>query len=326
MRLAIIGFSQYLQTRYLPYLKKRKDISLCAVCDVASLQIDTIVGHDIPTYTNVDNMLACERPDAVIISSPHSYHAHQAAQCLNSGIPTFVDKPLACTLGEARRLVELAEQKQVLLGVGNQRRYEPPYRQLYDTVKEGRLGDIRLINFLVANSPWHDHTRSWRGDPSISGGGALIDIGYLALDIIIWLVGAPLNWVHAASPKNETHKVEQTLVLTAEFSSGTIVNLVVTYETAPGSVQEELSVYGNRGSIFTRRFQTERCGQPPIVIEHIHGKKSHSFQFDAFADNSRPLADFLDHLPHRKGMLADGESNLAILEIIERAYKSLTAK
>jgi predicted dehydrogenase len=329
MRLGAIGFSSYLRRAYIPYIKQRSDLQLNAVCDILEpadldrLVEDTKLDSRPALFRDLRTMLSAVHLDAVIISTPHVFHFEQAKACLEAGLHVMVDKPLACRSHEAEFLVALAESKSLKLAVANQRRYEPVYKYVKRAIDQERLGEIRLINYLFANSPWYDYSQSWRGDPSMSGGGALIDIGYLAVDMINWLLGRQLQWIDAVTPSPENNQTEQSVALLAEFTPSVLVSLTVSYEAPVPSVQEELSIYGLCGSIFTRRFCSKRSDAPPLLIEQSTSGEVHQISFTTDPDNSKPLDDFLRSIEEGTPMVSDGRSNLATVEFIDAAYRSI---
>ncbi len=329
MKLGVIGFSSYVRRAYIPYLRARADIELSAVCDIMeSADFDRLIAdaglNSRPAFfSDLQTMLASVDLDAMLISTPHIFHFEQVKACLEADLHVIVDKPLACQSKEAQALVILAESKGLKLAVANQRRYERPYQYVKQAMQQKRLGEIRLINYLFANSPWYDYSQSWRGDPSLSGGGALFDIGHLAVDMIIWLLERPLRWVYAVASTPDDKQVEQSVAILAEFEPNVLVNLTVSYEAPIPSVQEEMSIYGSHGSIFTRRFRSKRSIEPPQLIEQSKSGEVHHISFTEGPDNRKPLDDFLRGIEERSPILSDGKSNLPTVELIDATYRSI---
>lgn len=329
MKLGIVGFSAYVRRAYIPYLKDRSDVEISAICDIMpSTYLEKLISEtgyrSTPAiFSNLQTMLTHVNLDAIIVSTPHIYHFEQAKMCLDTDIHVLVDKPLACQSTEALNLISLAKSRGLRLAVGNNRRYERPYQYVKQVLQQKILGEIKLINYLFANSPWYDYSQSWRGDPTLSGGGALIDIGHLAVDMIVWLLECPLKWIYAAASTPDNAQVEQSVLILAEFEPATLVNLTVSYETPKPSIQEELSIYGSQGSIFTRRFRTKRSMEPPQVIEQLRNGEIHQISFTEGPDSSMPLQDFLLGIQDKSPIVSDGESSLLTVEFIDAAYRSL---
>jgi predicted dehydrogenase len=157
----------------------------------------------------------------------------------------------------------------------------------------------------------------------LSGGGALIDIGHLAVDMVVWLLDRPLYWVHAMALTPSDKRVEQSVSVMAGFEPDILVNLTISYEAPMPSVQEEMSIYGSGGSIFTRRFRTKRSTMPPEVIEQFRNGEVRNISFTEGPDSSNPLDDFLQSIEKNAEILSDGKSNLRTVEFIDAAYRSI---
>jgi predicted dehydrogenase len=206
------------------------------------------------------------------------------------------------------------------------RRFEGPYVHVHDAVTTGRIGDVSVFNYLVANSPREDWP-AWRTQVEWCAGGVLIDVGYLAVDLVAWILDAPITWVFASESGFLAPGVEHSVVMSVGFlnarqSEETVANLCLTYQTVPGSVQEELSVFGRNGSVFTRRFQAERSPAPPTVIEHLTGSQARHPVFSP-PDASAPLVDFVDSIRMRREARSSGRSHLRTVQLVEAGYRSI---
>ncbi|MSP12235.1 MAG: Gfo/Idh/MocA family oxidoreductase [Chloroflexi bacterium] len=329
MKIGIIGYSAYVRRAYIPYFKTHSEIELSAVCDILGLpeltELITKAGFDSRPllFHDLAEMLATIDIDAVIVSTPHSFHFDQVKTCLEAGKHVLVDKPISCRFRDAQALVEFAELKGLKLAVGNQRRYESPYRHIKARIAEGGMGEIKLVNYLFASSPWYNYAQSWRGDSDLNCGGAMIDIGHLAADMLVWLLDRPLCWVFADALTSGIKHVEQSVAILAEFEPHVLVSLTVSYEAPANSVQEELSIYGSRSNIFTRRFQPKRSIQPPILIEESTEGHVQEIVFTDLPEHWRPFEDFLRGIRTGSPIISDGRSNLGTIELIDAINRSV---
>lgn len=329
MRLGIIGFSKYFQRAYLPVIQSSRTIKLPTVCDVLNRNefyrlISKANLRQIPKlFHSIERFVSSNQIDAAIISTPHIFHYNQVKYCLESGLHVLVDKPLATKEHEVIELVEIADKKGLKLGVGNNRRYEEIYKYIKEAIAKEKYGEIKIINYLFANSPWYDYSCDWRGDPELNAGGALMDIGYLAVDMLIWLLDSPLCLLKAVGSHSKGYKGESSICILANSEPDTLVNLTVTYEAPSPSVQEELSIYGSRGSIFVRRFNSERSVSPPMVFEQVNNGKMDSVRFTMNPDCSAPLVDFLDSIKTNRPMIAEGKTTIPTIEFIGSVYSSI---
>lgn len=332
MKVGIIGFSKYLKKVYWRYLQTAPAIEITGICDIQpeseirDFYREQGVSPVPPLFTDYQLMLQSVELDVAIISSPHTLHFEQAFHCIQAGLHVYLDKPLACRLEEARILVKSAKKNNVHLAAGNQRRYELPYTSAKNIIHQPDFGSIRFIHYLFANSPWGDYSKIWRGNLALSGGGALMDIGYLALDTLLWLLNQPVEKVFAFTPQTSSLDVESTIALVAHFKRDIMANITISYDAPPSSVQEELAIYGSRKSLFIRRFQPQKSTTPPLLIELEGNGKYQEHTFDTLPDNSAPLKDFIQGITNKTVSQSTGASHLPTIEVIESCYKSIRDK
>jgi predicted dehydrogenase len=83
--------------------------------------------------------------EAVILCTPHELHAEQAISAAGHDKHVFCEKPLCLTLADAERVVQACERAGVVLGIGHERRFEPPIVDLMTRIAAGELGSILQI-------------------------------------------------------------------------------------------------------------------------------------------------------------------------------------
>ena len=146
MRIAIVGLGAIARKAYLPVVTALPGVELIfCTRDRAALEQLSRQYRVSERASNVGELLA-KRPDVAFVHTATESHAAVAGELLRAGIHVYVDKPLAYTYEEARRLVDEAERAGRLLLVGFNRRFAP----LYAALKE--KPDRRLI-FMQKNRP-----------------------------------------------------------------------------------------------------------------------------------------------------------------------------
>jgi UDP-N-acetyl-2-amino-2-deoxyglucuronate dehydrogenase len=193
-------------------------VLLVGVCDTDPKRLATAVAtHDVPGYGDHLTLLEEVRPDVVHICTPHDQHARVAVDCLERGVHVILEKPLAHTLDEGRRLVEAAERSSAKIAVCLQNRYNPPVQAMQRLLSSGELG--RVVG-CAATVLWHrsaDYylSRPWRGTWHRSGGGLLMNQAIHTVDLLQWLMGE----VTAASGQVATRVLGDVIEVedTAEF-------------------------------------------------------------------------------------------------------------
>jgi predicted dehydrogenase len=140
----------------------------------------------------MEAMLADDRVDVVHITSPnHLHHAHAKA-ALAAGKHVVCEKPLAMTSAESAELLRLASSSGLVHAVNFNIRFYPLCQHLHQLIREGRLGDVRLVSghylqdWLLLDTDWN-----WRLDPALGGSlRAVSDIGSHWLDLTSYLTGS----------------------------------------------------------------------------------------------------------------------------------------
>jgi predicted dehydrogenase len=152
-----------------------------------------------PAYESFEAMLADPRVDVVHITSPNHLHYPQAVAALAAGKHVICEKPLAMTSTETGELVRLAQASGLVHAVNFNIRFYPINRHLHQLVREGGLGDVRLVSghylqdWLLLDTDWN-----WRLEPGLGGSlRAVADIGSHWMDLTSHIAGQPIVSVMA---------------------------------------------------------------------------------------------------------------------------------
>ena len=96
--------------------------------------------------------------DAVVISTPPQTHYKIARDCLENNLHVLIEKPLATNSDDVRRLIQLAEDKNLVLMVGHTFEYNSAVRALKEMIDSGELGEIHYIDAVRASlGLFHPH-------------------------------------------------------------------------------------------------------------------------------------------------------------------------
>jgi predicted dehydrogenase len=150
-------------------------------------------------YASLDDLLSDERVEVVHVTSPNHLHHPQAKAILEAGKHVVCEKPLAMTGAESAELVRLAADSGKVNAVNFNIRFYPLNQHLRGVVREGGLGDIRLISghylqdWLLFETDWN-----WRLEPALGGAlRAVGDIGSHWLDLTSFISGLRVTEVMA---------------------------------------------------------------------------------------------------------------------------------
>ncbi len=144
-----------------------------------------------PAYASFEAMLADPRVEVVHITSPNHLHYAQAKAASAAGKHVICEKPLTMTSTESAELVRLAQASGLVNAVNFNLRFYPICRHLHQFVREGGLGEVRLVSghylqdWLLLDTDWN-----WRLEPQLGGKlRAVTDIGSHWMDLTSHLMG-----------------------------------------------------------------------------------------------------------------------------------------
>lgn len=190
MRIGIVGFGLRASlTRYAHAPENGHEVTI--VCDISERGRRDAAAR-LPGVTVTDSLgeLLSAGIDAVLVLTPDFAHAPVAIACLEAGIPTFCEKPLATTIEDADAILAAAARTRTRLYVGHNMRHMPAMRTMKDIIDSGRIGQVKAVwcRHFVGNGGDY-YFKDWHADRSKST-GLLLQKGAHDIDVIHWLAGA----------------------------------------------------------------------------------------------------------------------------------------
>ena len=145
IKTAVIGVGSMGQNHARVYTEL-KEAELVAVSDVNQDAVTAIAHkYSVPAYTDYQEMLEKEQPEAVSIAVPTALHEEVASAVMRAGAHVLIEKPIAATVEEGQRLIELAASLERKLMVGHIVRFNPAIQELKKKLHDGELGRIFQI-------------------------------------------------------------------------------------------------------------------------------------------------------------------------------------
>jgi predicted dehydrogenase len=219
---------------------------LLAVCDPDERRARECAPSDAATFASVEAMLETVKIDAAIVAAPPYLHRSLSELLAVAGIHVLCEKPLAITTSDARSMFRTARAAGTLLTMAAKFRFVEDVRRARSIVVNGGIGETLLFeNAFTCNTPMIGR---WNSDPTISGGGVIIDNGTHAIDLFRYLAG-PLSSVRAYEIRRfQGLAVEDTAVLEACCESGAVASSDLSW-TIDKQLPYYLRVHGTSGSI-----------------------------------------------------------------------------
>lgn len=180
--------------------------------------------YGVPGFADHQSLLEAVRPEVVHICTPHNQHASIAVDCLERGVNVIVEKPLAHTLAEGRRLVDAASRGNAKIAICFQNRYNATSQAMHSLLASGELGAVvgAAASVMWQRSPDYYRGRPWRGSWEGGGGGLLMNQAIHTVDLLQWLVGDVVQVRGNAATRflGGTIEVEDTAEFVAEHAGG----------------------------------------------------------------------------------------------------------
>ncbi len=152
--------------------------------------------HGVSGHATLAAMLAQAELDAVYIATPTPLHAEQVAQAAAAGKHVLVEKPMATSLADARRMVDAAQRAGVVLLVGHSHSFDAPIAAMYTLIASGELGRVRMVHTWCYTDWVHRPRRADELDAA-QGGGVTFRQGAHQFDVIRLLCGGRARSVRA---------------------------------------------------------------------------------------------------------------------------------
>ncbi len=263
----IIGCGDVCEVKSGPALDKCRDSRLVTVMRRnREKAADFAERHGIRRFTT-DARAAIDDPEvnAVYVATPPGSHLEYALATAAAGKACYVEKPMARSAAECRRMVDAFDAAGVPLFIAYYRRRLPRFLQVKQLLDEGRLGTLRTVDHT-----YHGHARQgeqleagpllqgWREQVEESGGGLFLDLGSHVVDLLDFLFG-PLEDVAGTARRQSRPPArglpEDTVTASFATASGVVGTLNHVYHTHESL--DRLQIVGDRGTLVCSVFGSE---------------------------------------------------------------------
>ncbi|RME83607.1 MAG: gfo/Idh/MocA family oxidoreductase [Caldilineae bacterium] len=235
LRTAVIGVGS-MGSNHARVYARMPSTTLVAIADSDPEQRDRVARtYRARAYADYREMLEQEELDIVTIALPTHLHCEAALETLARGIHTFVEKPLADSVANARRMIDASERHGVLLGVGHIERFNPAVIALKERLRSGQLGKVYQIH----------SRRVGPFPPRVTDVGVVFDLATHELNVMEYLVGTGIYSI-SAEVKRTLHDDHEDLVVGILRFPDDIVGVLDINWLTPTKIRH-LSILGERG-------------------------------------------------------------------------------
>jgi myo-inositol 2-dehydrogenase/D-chiro-inositol 1-dehydrogenase len=198
-------------------------------------------------YGSLGSLL--DQSTAVAICSETSRHAELVDAASQRGLAVLCEKPLGTSLADCERIARIVADRGVFFMQSFPKRFDAATHRLREAIQGGELGRITLArvrhgHFYGLQS---DFRERWYVRRGLAGGGALLDEGVHAADLLAWLFGLPETVVAQVSHEALGLEVEDLGIAVFRWASGLIGEITSSFTFAAADTSVEL--YGTQGTL-----------------------------------------------------------------------------
>lgn len=312
VRFGIIGCGMVTEVKSGPAFQKVPGSSLDMVMrrDEKKL-ISYAQRHGVPRYTT-DYREVLESPDidAVYIATPPDTHVFYTIEAAKHGKVVYVEKPMARTVAECRAMIEACREAGVPLHVAYYRRGQPKFLKCKELLDLGAIGQIRSFNYLYAcPAPDVDPERAWLLQKDKAGGGLLYDVGSHMVDILLFMLGEPLEVIGRSANLSRKHGPDDTCSAIFRFISEVQGTMQLSFSAA--EQVDRLWISGDKGTLVLSVMSND-----PITL--ATGGETTVIPFDPLEHVQQPYIErVVRSLRGIEPMESSGSSALLTQEMLE---------
>lgn len=329
INIALIGYGFVGKTFHAPLIQSVDGLKLLVVASGNEQKVK----QDLPDVTVIASPeQAIQHPDVdvVVIASPNATHAPLAKLALNAGKHVVVDKPFTLDMLEARELIALAQEKQLLLSVFHNRRWDSDFLGIKQVIEQGVIGKVK--HFESHFDRFRPEVRvRWR-EQNVPGSGLWFDLGPHMIDQALQLFGLPLSVQGNIATLREGAEINDWAHVVLNYPQHKVI-LHCSMLVAGGV--SRFTVHGDKGSVVKQRADQQEA---QLLAGVIPGSESwghdddNMVTFDAAGQTQQhetPRGDQRQYYINVRDALTGAIDNpvsplqaLAVMAVLEAAVQS----
>ncbi|OSM43014.1 Gfo/Idh/MocA family protein [Nesterenkonia sp. PF2B19] len=328
VRAAVVGAGGIATVAHLPTLKAHEDrVEVVAIADVDADRLSAVAEEwDIPgCYSDVDTMLAAERPDLLVLCTPPVAHKDGVIKGLKAGAWVWCEKPPVLTLAEYDEVAAHEGESGPFASYVFQHRFGSGAQQLKQQVRDHTLGRPLVA---VCHTLWYRthgyYEVPWRGKWATEGGGPAMGHGIHQMDLLFEILGDWTEVTAVADALDRDVETEDVSLATVRFANGAMASVVN-------------SVLSPR-EVSYLRFDFQDA---TVEVEHLYGYDNSSWtwtpaphraedgsaagwtpQENVPSSHKQQLSELLDAMAAGVRPRASGDDGRRVLEFIAALYES----
>ncbi|MEJ5993560.1 Gfo/Idh/MocA family oxidoreductase [Pedobacter sp. Du54] len=240
----LLAFGMSGKVFHAPFIEAHKGFILRGITErntkIAATHYPSII-----SYNSIDELIADDEIDLVIINTPNFTHFDYAKQALNAGKHILVEKPFTATTGQAKELFALAKSVGKKALVYQNRRYDSGFNAVKNVINGGQLGRLVEVHFRYDRYRNEISPKFFKEEP-YEASGLLYDLGPHLLDQAISLFGKPDKFHKTLAKHRVNTQVDD--YFTIHLSYPNDLNVFLTASMLVAEIKDAFVVNGMMGS------------------------------------------------------------------------------
>ena len=328
LKLGIVGYGRIGSRHCEVVTNKIDNLELVSVSEINKSRISKAKKDlNINVYSDYMEMIKKENLDIVTICTESGNHAKDVINCAGKVANIIVEKPMALTLDDAKKMIQICKDRQSRLFVVKQNRFNLPIVKVRELFDNGNFGKVFLATVRVR---WYRDASyyqldEWRGTWKLDG-GVIANQASHHVDVLEWFLGKPKSVFATGLSSIVSKETEDTCVAIIKFESGALGLVEATTATRPKDLEGSFSLLGDKGSAVVGGFALNKIESLEFVNSKI------DFNTENFNSNPPDVYGFghkkyyeniIYSILHDRKALIEGEEGFKSLELIAAIYSSM---
>ena len=312
------------------------ELEIVAGCDVLEEKMEELLAkyglekdESIKRYTDYKKMVEEMQPELASIATESGLHAEIALYCIEKGVNLIIEKPMAMSIEDANKIIDLAEEKNVKVSACHQNRFNVAIQKLRKAVESGRFGKLSHGSIHVRwnrNAGYYEQA-PWRGTWE-QDGGALMNQCIHGIDLLRWMMGDEIEEIYGAT-RQQFHdylEAEDVGMAVIKFKNGAIGTIEGTTNVFPKNLEETLYIFGENGTVKIGGTSTNNIDVWDFAVETEEDQENKGLEEETsnvYGNGHTSLfADVMDAIENDRKPYVDAVAGRNALEVVLSIYKS----
>jgi predicted dehydrogenase len=274
--MAVIGQGHFAQAAVLPAIAQLPSVDLTALVSGSPNKLRELGDrYDVRTlcdYSQLDELLARNKIDAVYIAVPNDLHAEMTLIAARHGVHVMCEKPMAPTEAECMQMIRACETRRVKLMVAYRLHFESANLVAIEVARGGEIGDPRIFSSVFSMQVREGNVRT---QPR-RGSGPIYDIGVYCINAARYLFRAePIEVIATKLAGNDARftSVDEAYAVTLRFPQERVAQFTCSFGA---SDRASYQVVGTEGFLTLENAYEYAC-EMKLHVEGTHGVKTRTF-------------------------------------------------